>query len=170
MSPRQRRTEPGEKTLIKSTGLVGHGECSSLAAVDVKGGKIVRIRSFPYDWKYKPEEFKPWKIEARGKVFEPPLKSRMIPFGLGYKKRIYSPNRILYPLKRVDWDPNGERNPQNRGTSGYVRISWDEALDIVASELKRIIKKYGPEAVLCQGDGHSKKRWYTPLTGAPSGL
>ena len=32
-------------------------------------------------------------------------------------------------MKRVDFDPNGERNPQNRGKSGYVRISWDEALD-----------------------------------------
>ena len=39
---------------------------------------------------------------------------------------------MLYPMKRVDFDPNGERNPQNRGNSGYERISWDEALDIVA--------------------------------------
>ena len=49
-----------------------------------------------------------------------------------YKKRTYSPNRVKYPLKRVDWDPNGERNPQNRGKSKYVRISWDEATDIIA--------------------------------------
>ena len=48
-------------------------------------------------------------------------------------------NRILYPMKRVDWDPNGERNPQNRGKSEFERISWDEALDILASECKRII-------------------------------
>ena len=65
------------------------------------------------------------------------MKSLITPFSLGYKKRIYSPNRILYPLKRVDWDPDGERNPQNRGKSGYVRISWDEALDIIAREIKR---------------------------------
>jgi len=30
---------------------------------------------------------------------------------------IYSKDRILYPMKRVDFDPNGARNPQNRGTS-----------------------------------------------------
>ena len=48
---------------------------------------------------------------------------------------VYSPDRLLYPMKRVDFDPNGERNPQNRGTSGYERISWDEALDIVAGEI-----------------------------------
>jgi trimethylamine-N-oxide reductase (cytochrome c) len=97
----------------------------------VKGGKILRIRPLHYDWKYPPEEFKPWKIEARGSVFEPYLKTLPPPFALAYKKRVYSPNRILYPLKRVDWDPKGLRNPENRGKSSYVRISWDEALDII---------------------------------------
>jgi len=29
-------------------------------------------------------------------------------------------------MKRVDFDPNGNRNIQNRGISGYERISWDE--------------------------------------------
>ena len=152
------KSEAGEKTLIKSSGFCACSECSNLSVVDVKDGKIIRTRPFRYDWKYKPEEFKPWKIEARGKVFEPPMKSGLTPFGLGYKKRIYSPNRILYPLKRVDWDPNGERNPENRGKSGYVRISWDEAAEIVASELKRVIKKYGPEAILAQADGHGEEK------------
>jgi trimethylamine-N-oxide reductase (cytochrome c) len=47
------------------------------------------------------------------------------------KARIFN-NRVCYPLKRVDWDPNGERNPQNRGKSRYVRISWDEAAQLYA--------------------------------------
>ena len=152
------KPEAGEKTIIKCTGLLGFGECSSVAAVDVKDGKMLRIRAFPYDWKYKPEEFRPWKVEARGKVFEPPMKSLVIPFALGYKKRIYSPNRILYPLKRVDFDPNGDRHPENRGQSKYVRISWDEALDIIAREIKRVIKKYGPYAILAQIDGHGEEK------------
>ena len=80
---------------------------TNTAMVDVKDGKIIRIRPLHYDWKYKPEEFNPWRIEARGKVFEPGMKMIIPPYSLGYKKRIYSPNRILYPLKRVDWDPNG---------------------------------------------------------------
>ena len=53
------------------------------------------------------------------------------------KSLVYSDKRILHPMKRVDFDPDGERNPQNRGKSGYVRISWDEALDIVAKEINR---------------------------------
>ena len=154
----KKNPETAGKTCIKSTGLIGMGECSSVAAVDVKDGKIIRIRPLHYDWKYKPEEFRPWKIEARGKTFEPRMKSMPVPFGYGYKKRVYSPNRILYPLKRVDWDPDGERNPQNRGISKYKRISWDEATDIIAKELKRIGKKYGPEAVLAQGPGHGEEK------------
>ena len=139
-----------ERTYIKNTGKSAFASASHVAAVDVKDGKILRIRPFPYDWKYKPEEFRPWKIEARGKTFRRPLKTTISPFGLGYKKSVYSPNRILYPLKRVDWDPNGAgspaggRNPQNRGKSGYVRISWDEALDIIVAEIRRVIDKYGP--------------------------
>jgi trimethylamine-N-oxide reductase (cytochrome c) len=153
-----RKKKPEEKTCIKGTGLSSFGDNSNIAAVDVKDGKIIRIRPFHYDWKYKPEEWKPWQIEARGKTFTPPLKSVIPPHGMAYKKRVFSPNRILYPLKRVDWDPKGNRNPQNRGVSKYVRISWDEATDLVAGELKRVIKKYGPETVLLQADGHGETK------------
>ncbi|HEY96947.1 MAG TPA: molybdopterin-dependent oxidoreductase, partial [Dehalococcoidia bacterium] len=154
----KKRSEAKEDTCIKGTGLSSFGDNSNMTAVDVKNGKLIRIRPFHFDWKYKPEEWQPWKLEAHGKVFEPPMKSMVPPHGLAYKKRIFSPNRILYPLKRVDWDPNGERNPQNRGTSKYVRISWDEATDLIASELKRVIKKYGPHSVLCQADGHGETK------------
>ncbi len=117
MAPKENQPAE-EKTCIKGMCLSSNGDNSNVAAVDVKDGKIIRIRPFHYDWKYKPEEFNPWKIEARGKSFMPPLKVYHPSPWLGYKKSVYSPNRILYPLKRVDWDPNGERNPQNRGKSG----------------------------------------------------
>ena len=116
--------------------------------VDVRNGKIIRIRPLHYDSQYDKKDFNLWKFEARGQVFEPGMKTLLPPFGLAYKKRVYSPNRILYPLKRVDWNPDGDRNTENRGESGYVRISWDEAAEIVAGELKRIKEEYGPEAVL----------------------
>ena len=95
-------------------------------------------------------------MERNGKTFEPLMKSVPAPWSLAYKKRTYSPNRIKYPLKRVDWDPNGERNTQNRGKSKFVRISWDEATDIIAAEIKRVHKEYGPLSILVQGDGHGE--------------
>jgi molybdopterin guanine dinucleotide-containing S/N-oxide reductase-like protein len=147
-----------EETCVKGLGFNGNVRDANVIAADVKDGKIIRIRPLHYDWRYKSEEFKPWKIEARGKSIEPTMKSLAPPLSLGYKKRIYSPNRILYPLKRVDWNPKGDRNPQNRGRSGYVRISWDEALDIIVSEIRRIIGKYGPYAILSQSDGHGETK------------
>ena len=147
-----------EKTIVKGLSFGGVTDDANVAQVDVKNGKIIRIRPLHFDSKYKPEEFKPWKIEARGKVFEPTMKTLLPPFSLAYKNRVNSPNRTMYPLRRVDWDPKGERNPQNRGKSRYVRISWDEATDIVASELKRIQKKYGTTAVLAQADGHGETK------------
>jgi molybdopterin guanine dinucleotide-containing S/N-oxide reductase-like protein len=147
-----------EQTFIKALGLCSFGIGSNPTAVDVKDGKIVRIRPLHYDWKYTREEINPWKVTVRGKTFETTLKALPSPYMLAYKKRTYSPNRIKYPLKRVDWDPNCERNPQNRGKSKFKRISWDEATDIIASEIKRIQKKYGPYAILLQGDGHGETK------------
>jgi trimethylamine-N-oxide reductase (cytochrome c) len=133
--------EPEESFVIP----VG-GNNSETAVVDVKNGKIVRIKPLHYDWKYTKEELAParWKIEARGKTFEPRMQSLISYFAAGYKKRVYSPNRVLYPLKRVDWEPGGVNvNPQNRGKSKYKRITWDEAATIVAGEIKRVQDKYG---------------------------
>ena len=147
-----------EESYIRDVGVNVPGEP---AAVDVKNGRIVRIRPIRWDEKYTKEELAPsmWNIEVRGKTMESSMKSEPGYLSWGYKKRIYSPNRIRYPLKRVDWDPNGERNPQNRGKSKFERISWDEATTIVANEIKRVQKTYGPCAVLCIGeDGHHEQK------------
>ncbi len=152
------RKTRGEKSFIKGFGLCAHGQGSNPGMVDVDNGRVIRIRPLRYDASYSVEELKPWSVKARGKVFKSPMKSLLPPFGYAYKKRLYSSNRILYPLKRVDWDPNGERNPQNRGKSKFVRISWDEAVEIVTGEIKRLHKKYGPYSILCQGDGHGETK------------
>ncbi|MCB2180317.1 molybdopterin-dependent oxidoreductase [bacterium] len=148
----------GEKTTIKNLGFCSFGIGANSAEVDVKDGKILRIRPLHFDKEYDPKDLNPWEIKARGKTFKPSTKSLLPPLSLSYKKRVYSPNRIKYPLKRVDWDPDGERNPQNRGTSKYVRISWDEATDIIAKEIRRIHDKYGPYAILAQADGHGETK------------
>jgi len=150
--------ETGEQTCVKALGFNGNVRDANAVVADVKNGRVVRIRPLHYDWQYKPEEFRPWKIEARGRVFESTMKSLIPPLTLAYKKRVYSANRILYPLKRVDWDHKGDRCTENRGKSGYVRISWDEALELIVSEIKRVKEKYGPEAILSQSDGHGETK------------
>ncbi|MFC1901428.1 molybdopterin-dependent oxidoreductase [Chloroflexota bacterium] len=145
-----------DKTVIKALGLSGGIYGGAPCEVDVKNGRIIRVRPFHYDSKYDKKQFNPWKFEKNGKTLEPTMKSLPSPFSLAYKKRAYSSNRIKYPLQRVDWDPNGERNTQNRGISKYKRISWDEAAEIIAGEIKRIHKEYGPLSILVQGDGHGE--------------
>jgi anaerobic selenocysteine-containing dehydrogenase len=160
----------GEKSIVKGLALSDFGGNGNASVIDVKNGRIVRIRPLHYDWKYDQKELSPWKMEARGQVFEPGMKTLIPSFQLAYKKRVYSPNRILYPLKRVDWDPDGDRNVENRGKSGYVRISWDEALEIIVSELKRVKEKYGPEAVLSQSDGHGEGKAIQAAHGSANKL
>jgi len=118
--------------------------------VYVKKGKIVRITPIEFD----ESDAKPWTIKARGKSFTPPRKTTISPHTLAFKSMIYSPDRILYPMKRVDFDPHGERHTQNRGVSGYERISWNEALDIVAGEIKRVKREYGPGSILNGSGSH----------------
>jgi molybdopterin guanine dinucleotide-containing S/N-oxide reductase-like protein len=157
-----------EKTLIRDISVCGVPENGSNASmVDVKDGKIIRIRPMHYDWKYDPQkDMNPWKFEARGSTFEPSMKTLIPPYSIAYKKRVYSPARIRYPMMRVDFDPNGERNPQNRGISKYKRISWNQALDIIASEMNRIKEKYGTTALLYESDQHGENKVVQACHGA----
>lgn len=111
--------------------------------VYVKDDKIIRMTPIDLD----DSDADSWTINARGKTFTPQRKTTINPYSVALKSMVYSKKRNLYPMKRVDFDPNGERNPQNRGKSGYERISWDEALEIVSSEIKRQKKKYGPGSI-----------------------
>jgi len=155
-----------DKTVLKTLGQCSFAQGGEIASIDVKDGKIVRIRPHHHDERYTKEELGQYKLEKDGLTYETPLKGLIAPFHLAYKKRVYSPNRIKYPLKRVDWDPEGApgstgpggRNTQNRGKSKYVRISWDEAAQIVADEIRRINKEYGPLAVCAHGDGHGETK------------
>ena len=145
-------------------------ESGGLMNVDSNDGKITRIRPYFYDQEYVQKNCNPWTMEARGSTFTPPNRVLTTHFGLGYKSRVYSKNRVRYPLKRVDWDHKGERNPQNRGKSKYVRISWDEAAQICADELVRMKETYGPEAVLCESDMHGEGKNVAPSHGCPNRL
>lgn len=118
--------------------------------VYVKNGKIIRITPITLD----KGDAAPWTIKARGRTFTPPRKTTVSPHALAWKSLIYSPYRVLHPLKRVDFDPKGERNPQTRGVSGYERISWHEALDLVASEIKRVKRDHGPGAIMSGSGSH----------------
>ncbi|HUH60800.1 MAG TPA: molybdopterin-dependent oxidoreductase [Candidimonas sp.] len=118
--------------------------------VYVKDGRILRVT--PID--FTQADASSYSITARGKHFKPWRRATVSPHALTLKSQVYSDKRILYPMKRVDFDPNGERNPQNRGISGYERISWDEALDLVANEITRQKKEHGPGSIAIPHSSH----------------
>jgi anaerobic selenocysteine-containing dehydrogenase len=64
-----------------------------------------------------------------------------------YLDRVYSPERVLYPLRRRKGTPKGPQ-PRGREQEAFERVSWDEALRAIASRLKEISDEYGPEAIL----------------------
>ncbi|HWW15239.1 MAG TPA: molybdopterin-dependent oxidoreductase [Candidatus Dormibacteraeota bacterium] len=69
-----------------------------------------------------------------------------------YLDRVYSPDRVLYPMRRVA--PKGlDRGAANAGegaraTQPWQRITWDEALDEITSRFRRITTEFGTEAIL----------------------
>jgi molybdopterin guanine dinucleotide-containing S/N-oxide reductase-like protein len=73
-----------------------------------------------------------------------------------YLDRVYSPDRVLYPMRRVKpkgphYDsPDGETGAAARppGTMAFERISWDEALDEITHRFRRTIAEYGSESIL----------------------
>jgi anaerobic selenocysteine-containing dehydrogenase len=64
-----------------------------------------------------------------------------------YLDRVYSPDRLLYPMRRRTGVPKGAL-AQGREAEAFERISWDEALDLVAARLKKIAAEFGPESIL----------------------
>lgn len=83
--------------------------------------------------------FKVWTDEGKVVKIDPEPLNRATPEGpclkgLAYLERVNSRDRILYPLKKSE--------------NGFVRISWDTALNLISERLQHFQKVYGPKSVL----------------------
>ena len=72
---------------------------------------------------------------------------RSCPMGHAMRQQIFGPDRLKYPMKRKHWSPE-EPNGHLRGIDEWERISWDEALDYFAAELKKAKETYGNDSIL----------------------
>ncbi len=77
-------------------------------------------------------------IEVRGNPDHPFTRGGLCVKVNNYTDRVYSPDRVLYPLGRTG--PKGSRQ--------FERISWEAALQEISSRFKQIIAEYGPQAIL----------------------
>jgi len=79
----------------------------------------------------------------------------LCPKALAAKQEIYHPDRLKYPMKRTR--PKGEADP------GWVRITWDEALDTIVTKMVHFKERYGAESFFFQKgstSGSSGVEWY----------
>ena len=103
----------------------------------VKDGRFVAVKPFELD-KY------PTKIIA------------------GLPDHVHNPARIRYPMVRVDWLRKRHlSDTTQRGDNRFVRVSWDEALDMFYEELERVQKNYGPSALLTASGGQSSGKFHS---------
>ena len=73
--------------------------------------------------------------------------------GMSTRRIVTAPERLKYPMKRKHWQPGGtDYHPEMRGVDEWERISWDEATDIIASELLRVRDTYGNRSFLALGE------------------
>jgi anaerobic dimethyl sulfoxide reductase subunit A len=125
----------GEETVY--TGCVincGAGHC--VLKVRRKNGKITAIEP---DDHYNPGVGREDTVLTDADLVKNRLQVRGCPMAWVFHKLLDSPDRILYPLKRVE----GSERMEGR----YERISWDEALDLVAGKMEEMVEKYGPYSI-----------------------
>ncbi|WP_454692707.1 trimethylamine-N-oxide reductase TorA [Achromobacter aloeverae] len=76
----------------------------------------------------------------------------------GVLDSIYSPTRIRYPMVRRAYLEQGPgADPAGRGEGDFVRVGWDQALDLVARELQRVRQAHGPSGIYAGSYG-----WRSP--------
>ena len=119
------------KTVCRSC----HGGCGVIA--HVKNGKVIKVEGDP----------------------ESPIShGTMCAKGLAITQLAYHPDRVLYPMQKI----NGN----------WKRIRWDEALDTVASKFKEVIAECGSEAIIVgQGTGRDYESHFSRfgnLLGTPN--
>ncbi len=99
-------------------------------------------------------------IKVEGDPQSPISYGTMCSKGLAVTQLAYHPDRIIHPMKKV----NGK----------WERITWDEALDTIATRFKAVIKEYGPESIVVgQGTGRDYESHlyrFANLLGTPNVL
>lgn len=117
-----------------------HGNCGGRCALKatVRDGKVVS--TLPMDYTKENEGLRVGCVK-----------------GVSNPLRIYGPSRLLYPMKRA-----GER-----GSGEWEQISWDEAIELFANQLKTTMETYGGEANMWQGGAGNMNG---VLNGTPTGI
>ena len=72
--------------------------------------------------------------------------------GFAQQHQTRAKDRLAYPMKRKHWAP-GSPNGHLRGRDEWERITWEEAAQYIADEIRRITDTYGKDSILCNCAG-----------------
>ncbi|AMN39355.1 molybdopterin guanine dinucleotide-containing S/N-oxide reductase [Rhodoplanes sp. Z2-YC6860] len=68
---------------------------------------------------------------------------------------VHSKSRIAQPMVREGWLKHGRGHGEGRGREPFVPVTWDRALDLVASEIDRVRREHGHAAIMGGSQGWS---------------
>ncbi len=91
---------------------------------------------------------RPVAVKLRGNPDHPFSQGELCPKVNRFLDRVYSPDRILHPLRRIGPKGSGE----------FERIGWGDALAEIAERLHGVIAAHGPAALLPRRTRLSGKR------------
>jgi biotin/methionine sulfoxide reductase len=78
------------------------------------------------------------------------------PIGYSLPEAVTGPLRIRRPAVRKSYFDHGPgAAPEKRGADPFIEVSWEEATALVADELKRVVGRYGNEAIFAGSYGWS---------------
>jgi anaerobic selenocysteine-containing dehydrogenase len=77
-------------------------------------------------------------VKLRGRADHPFSQGELCPKVNRFLDRVYSPDRILHPLRRIG----------PKGAGRFEPVTWDDAVTEIAERLHAVITEHGPEAIL----------------------
>jgi len=103
-------------------------------------------------------------VEVKAKSNHPITQGYLCPKGQNLIEYVYHKDRVLYPLRRTG----------SKGEGKFKKISWDDALDEIASRLTKVIDEHGSDSVLHYDYGgnsglislHFPKRFFNVIGSA----
>src|SRR4051794_906418 len=90
---------------------------------EVEGGRVVGVRPFEHD------------ADPSGLIDAIPAS-------------VHSPTRIAEPMVREGFLKHGPGSGKGRGREPFVPVTWDRALDLVAGEIARVRRDFGPASIM----------------------
>ncbi len=129
-----RERREGERIFYTSCPANGCWDSACVLRCHEKDGKIIAIEPDDSVNKNSSREDCGWENIWKGNV-----QMRPCAMGHAWKQELYGETRLLHPMKRI--------GKKGAGNGYFVPISWEEALDTIASKMIEIKEKYGPYGI-----------------------